>query len=691
MNGTLPTPEDIKRVKGLGFLHDKTTADCFNARVITRNGRLQPDEIRAIVDAAEKFGSGEIAMTTRLTIEVQRIPFANIEPFCAFLAEHGLETGGTGPKVRPVVACKGTTCQYGLIDTVAFSRTIHERFYKGWHDVRLPHKFKIAVGGCPNNCVKPDLNDLGVIGQRVPSHDLSKCRGCKVCQIEKACPIGASRLGESRLDWNEEMCNHCGRCVGKCPFGVVGEEKRGFLIWGGQELHGTGKYLTVKHTYAQNLEEGDTISSIMTDAEECGEKVIAMYPSVEQLYEVDGNADYYVAFADSSAQNGTSSRAVDFQAAIMNNLGMSVEGVEYDAETGLIYIPKSLYGYDDIAAQGLQVQLLEPSSLEEGKAASVEVSVDNRNGSVTVPEKVQSVEADAFDTTISVRIATEATASAISIDDIDATADDGNVNYAKQTDGLAKSASYDQSTGVLTVAASPAATASLQVTIKGSGIGSLLAPQKAYAAYDTPDTMATLPGVQFDNMDPDSLSVGEKFWYSANTMYYGEAGFNTDLRGYMCIPYQQSYGGGALDWHNNDTANWMAGGNVYGNEDLYYHFTGESYGGGYNDIDTCVLQVAMIDGTVTGDQGHSVDFSHSGSLWSSHGWNEQLSLYCAHIDVTGGGNGAPGTRPTFARVLAKGDDYVVLAFLTSEVYTQTGFSAYKFNVQSKGDLEVQKS
>lgn len=65
--------------------------------------------------------------------------------------------------------------------------------------------------------------------------------------------------------------------------GKVGEEKRGFLFWGGQELHGTGKYLTVKHTYAQNLEEGDTISSIMTDAEECGEKVIAMYPSVEHL------------------------------------------------------------------------------------------------------------------------------------------------------------------------------------------------------------------------------------------------------------------------------------------------------------------------------------------------------------------------------------------------------------------------
>ena len=244
MNGTLPTPEDIKRVKGLGFLHDKTTADCFNARVITRNGRLQPDEIRAIVDAAEKFGSGEIAMTTRLTIEVQRIPFANIEPFCAFLAEHGLETGGTGPKVRPIVACKGTTCQYGLIDTVAFSRTIHERFYKGWHDVRLPHKFKIAVGGCPNNCVKPDLNDLGVIGQRVPSHDLSKCRGCKVCMVEKSCPSKAAHVENGKLHIDEK-CLACGVCTGKCPFKAVRHESpvvyRIYVggTWGKQTRMGT--------------------------------------------------------------------------------------------------------------------------------------------------------------------------------------------------------------------------------------------------------------------------------------------------------------------------------------------------------------------------------------------------------------------------------------------------------------------
>ena len=58
-------------------------------------------------------------------------------------------------------------------------------FSMGYSDVKLPHKFKIAVGGCPNNCVKPDLNDLGIIGQKVPWVDLEKCRGCRICQVEK--------------------------------------------------------------------------------------------------------------------------------------------------------------------------------------------------------------------------------------------------------------------------------------------------------------------------------------------------------------------------------------------------------------------------------------------------------------------------------------------------------------------------
>lgn len=224
------SPEDIKRVKGLGFLQDKRYPDVFNARVITRNGRITTDEHRAIAEAADRFGSGQVAMTTRLTMEIQGVRYENIQPLMDFLSAYGLTTGGTGALVRPVVSCKGTTCQYGLIDTYALSGKIHERFYVGYHNMPLPHKFKIAVGGCPNNCVKPDLNDLGVVGQRVPVPDTEKCRGCKKCQIEKNCPIHAAKLEDGRISIDPDACNHCGRCKGKCPFGAVEEYREGYKI-----------------------------------------------------------------------------------------------------------------------------------------------------------------------------------------------------------------------------------------------------------------------------------------------------------------------------------------------------------------------------------------------------------------------------------------------------------------------------
>lgn len=239
----IPTPEDIARVKGLGFLRDKTTPDAFNARVITKNGKVSAQTLEVVARAAREFGSGEVALTTRMTFEVQRIPYASIEPFCAFLAQHGLETGGTGPRVRPIVSCKGTTCQYGLIDTFALSEKIHERFYKGYHSVKLPHKFKIAVGGCPNNCVKPDINDLGIIGACIPTIDADKCRTCKKCVVEAACPIKNAHLENGSITIDPNTCNRCGRCIEKCPFGAVTEMTRGYRVfiggrWGKQVARG---------------------------------------------------------------------------------------------------------------------------------------------------------------------------------------------------------------------------------------------------------------------------------------------------------------------------------------------------------------------------------------------------------------------------------------------------------------------
>lgn len=225
------TAQQIKRVKALGCLRDKRYEDIFNVRVITRNGKITTDEQRTIAQASDLFGSKEVAMTSRMTIEIQGVPYDNIASLIMFLRENGLETGGTGAKVRPVVSCKGTTCQFGLIDTAALSLKIHNLFYVGYGGVALPHKFKIAVGGCPNNCVKPDLNDLGIVGQRIFTPDVSKCRGCKKCVIQLNCPMKAPTLVEGKININSNICNKCGRCHTKCPFGVFNTASEGYKVY----------------------------------------------------------------------------------------------------------------------------------------------------------------------------------------------------------------------------------------------------------------------------------------------------------------------------------------------------------------------------------------------------------------------------------------------------------------------------
>lgn len=246
--------EDEKRVKAMGFLNNKGT-DNFSGRIITVNGKITAAQQKCIGEAAEKFGNGIVTFTTRLTIEVQGIPYDKIEEFQAYIAKEGLVTGGTGSLVRPVVACKGTTCQYGLLDSFGLSEEIHKRFYEGYRTVKLPHKFKIAVGGCPNNCVKPDLNDLGIIGQRIPEFDEDSCNGCKKCTVEAACPVKAAKVVDGLLEIDKDVCNNCGRCIGKCRFDAIEDGTYGYKIYIGGR-------------WGKKVAQGQALSKVFTSKEE---------------------------------------------------------------------------------------------------------------------------------------------------------------------------------------------------------------------------------------------------------------------------------------------------------------------------------------------------------------------------------------------------------------------------------------
>ena len=283
MSALTVSKEDEKRVKGMGFLNNRGT-DLFSARVLTVNGKVTAAQQRCMADAAEKFGNGELLYTTRLSVEIPGIPYENIDEFREFIAKENLITGGTGAKVRPVVSCKGTTCQYGLLDSYAISEEIYKRFYDGYRDVALPHKFKIAVGGCPNNCVKPNLNDVGIIGQRIPKADTDICKGCKKCAIEAACPNKAAKVVDGKITIDEAQCRHCGRCVGKCPFHTIEDGTYGYKIYiGGRWGKKVAKGIALGKIFTSREETLDVIEKAILFFRAHGNKGERFVETIERI------------------------------------------------------------------------------------------------------------------------------------------------------------------------------------------------------------------------------------------------------------------------------------------------------------------------------------------------------------------------------------------------------------------------
>lgn len=151
--------EELARLKGQGFLLMKDKEQ-FACRIIYPAGIATSQMLRDTAYLADKYAKGSVSVTVRLNVELTGIPYENIEPMKKEMEDMGLLYGGTGAKIRPLVCCKGTVCKFGMIDTQALCKELHEKFY----GMDLPHKFKINITGCPNNCAKAQLNDLAFMG-----------------------------------------------------------------------------------------------------------------------------------------------------------------------------------------------------------------------------------------------------------------------------------------------------------------------------------------------------------------------------------------------------------------------------------------------------------------------------------------------------------------------------------------------
>jgi dissimilatory sulfite reductase (desulfoviridin) alpha/beta subunit len=104
------------------------------------------------------------------------IKYDDIPKVEAELKTAGLAAGTSGPRLRTTTTCPGTNwCKQGLIDTFRLSDRIEKELgIKCGTD--LPHKFKIAISGCPNLCTRPDASEIGIHGQ-IDTTSLSKTAG----------------------------------------------------------------------------------------------------------------------------------------------------------------------------------------------------------------------------------------------------------------------------------------------------------------------------------------------------------------------------------------------------------------------------------------------------------------------------------------------------------------------------------
>ncbi|HWQ20935.1 MAG TPA: hypothetical protein VN455_14235 [Methanotrichaceae archaeon] len=147
-------------LKPQGFIRQKD-GDHFVVRVKTKVGNVTSQQMARLSEVASKYGRGEIYLTTRLNIIIPWVARENLDEVRTAVEEVGLVVGGTGPRVRPVVACVGTICDHGMADTLGLGKMLDERFAGR----KLPAKLKIGITGCSNDCAKAELNDIGFMGK----------------------------------------------------------------------------------------------------------------------------------------------------------------------------------------------------------------------------------------------------------------------------------------------------------------------------------------------------------------------------------------------------------------------------------------------------------------------------------------------------------------------------------------------
>jgi anaerobic sulfite reductase subunit C len=201
----------------------------FTVRIRTVMGLLTAAHFRALAEAAERYGDGNLHISVRQSPEILGVAHENLVELSDRLGEAGLQTAICGPRVRAVAGCSGCTVnRLAVIDTRGLGVAIDERFV----GLPTPAKFKVTIAGCPNDCVRAKGADLGFVGTLVPVVDHDECTTCGLCVATcRAAALSAGDDGTPIVD--ESRCAGCGACMRACRAAAIKATRSGLAVYAG--------------------------------------------------------------------------------------------------------------------------------------------------------------------------------------------------------------------------------------------------------------------------------------------------------------------------------------------------------------------------------------------------------------------------------------------------------------------------
>ncbi len=124
-------------------------------------GLTNPRELRAIADVVEKYDAPMVKVTGGQRLDIFGIKKEDLPAVWADLNAAGMVSGHAyGKALRTVKTCVGSEwCRFGTQDSTGLGVKIERETWGSW----MPHKFKIAVSGCPRNCAEATIKDFGIV------------------------------------------------------------------------------------------------------------------------------------------------------------------------------------------------------------------------------------------------------------------------------------------------------------------------------------------------------------------------------------------------------------------------------------------------------------------------------------------------------------------------------------------------